>query len=284
MNPFVILTDSGADLPKDYCEKHEIPVLPLPVTLDGVTYDTLDVKLFYEKLRNGAMPTTSAANLEDCMSYYRNILSQGQDALYVAFSSGLSSTASTALLAAQQIQEEFPDRTVLVVDSLCASLGHGLLVHQAVKFRSQGLSVQETAERLESMKLQVVHNFTVDDLGHLHRGGRVSKATAVVGTLINIKPVLHVDDEGHLTAVGKARGRKASIQALVSRMEKQIVGFENPEVFISHGDCIEDAEYLAQLVREKFGITEIMIDYIGPTIGSHSGPGTLALFFLGSPR
>lgn len=284
MNPFAIITDSGADLPKYYCETHEITVLPLPVTLDGVTYDTMDVKEFYQKLRNGAMPTTSAANLEDCMQCYRNILSKGQDALYVAFSSGLSSTASTARLAAAQIKEEFPERTVLVVDSLCASLGHGLLVHQAVKLREQGLSLQDVADKLEEIKLHVVHNFTVDDLGHLHRGGRVSKATAVVGTLINIKPVLHVDDEGHLTAVGKARGRKASIQDLVARMEKQIVGFENSEVFISHGDCVEDAEYLAQLVRDKFGIQNIMIDYIGPTIGSHSGPGTLALFFFGSPR
>ena len=284
MNPFIIITDSGADLPEAYCKEHDIPVLPLPVTLDGVTYDTMDVKEFYQKLRNGAMPTTSAANLEDCMNCYRNALSRGQDALYVAFSSGLSSTAGTAKLAAEQIREEFPERTVAVVDSLCASLGHGLLVHHAVKMRSQGLSLQETAEKLEEMKLHIVHNFTVDDLNHLHRGGRVSKATAVVGTLVGIKPVLHVDDEGHLTAVGKARGRKASIQALVDRMEKQAEGFENPEVFISHGDCAEDAEYLAGLVRDKFGIRDILIGYIGPTIGTHSGPGTLALFFLGSPR
>lgn len=284
MNQFIILADSGADLPKSYCETHEIPIMPLPVTLDGVTYNTMDVKEFYEKLRGGAMPTTSAANFEDCMRYYRNILSTGQDVLYVAFSSGLSSTYATAKLAAEQAMEEFPERTVLVVDSLCASLGHGLLVHQAVKLRQHGCSLSDTVAKLEEIKLQIVHNFTVDDLHHLHRGGRVSKATAVVGTLINIKPVLHVDNEGHLTAVGKARGRKASIQDLASRMEQQIVGFENPEVFISHGDCPEDAEYLAGLVREKFGIQNIMIDCIGPTIGTHSGPGTLALFFMGSPR
>lgn len=284
MNPFTILTDSGADLPQSYCEAHGIPVLPLPVTMDGVIHDSMDVHEFYTKLRDGAMPTTSAANLEDCLNCYRGILSQGQDLLYVAFSSGLSSTYATATVAAQQIMEEFPERKVLVVDSLCASLGHGLLVHQAVKLRAQGRSLEETANALEAQKLQIVHNFTVDDLNHLHRGGRVSKATAVVGTLINIKPVLHVDNEGHLTAVGKARGRKASILDLVKRMEAQIQGFENPEVFISHGDCPEDAEYLAQLVREKFGIQDILVGYIGPTIGSHSGPGTLALFFKGSPR
>lgn len=284
MNQFFISTDTGADLPKAYCQEHGISVLPLPVNLDGNTYNDMDAMEFYEKLRGGAMPTTSAANLEDTLTLFRSILSQGHDLLHIAFSSGLSSTAGTAILAAQQIQAEFPDRTLVVVDSLCASLGQGFLIHQAVKLRAQGVSCEETGRRIEDMKLHVVHNFTVDDLNHLHRGGRVSKATAVVGTLINIKPVLHVDDEGHLVAVGKARGRKASIQALVTRMEQQIVGFENQEVFISHGDCPADAEYLASLIREKFGIDNIMIDYIGPTIGTHSGPGTLAVFFFGSPR
>lgn len=284
MNPFVISTDSGSDLSADYCRQHEIPVLPLPVTLDGVTCTDMDVLTFYQKLRDGSMPTTSAANLEDTCALFRTVLSQGKDLLHIAFSSGLSSSCSTAFLAAEQMKEEFPDRTLIVVDSLCASLGHGLLVHQAVKCRAKGQSLQETAQHIESIKGNIVHNFTVDDLHHLHRGGRVSKATAVVGSLINIKPVLHVDDEGHLVAVGKARGRKASIQALVNRMEQQIVGFDNEEVFISHGDCLEDAEYLADLVREKFGIEDVRIGYIGPTIGTHSGPGTLALFFQGSPR
>jgi DegV family protein with EDD domain len=284
MNPFVISTDTGADLPGAYCRTHEIPVLALPVTLEGVTRTDMDVREFYAQLRAGALPTTSAANLADTTELFRSILSQGQDLLHIAFSSGLSSSAGTAILAAQQVSEEFPDRTLLVVDSLCASMGEGLLVHKAVKLRDQGLSIQEVYEKTEAMKGNIVHNFTVDDLNHLHRGGRVSKATAVVGSLVGIKPVLHVDDGGHLVSISKARGRKASIQALVDRMEKQQVGFDNPEVFISHGDCPADAEYLAGLVREKFGIQDILIDYIGPTIGTHSGPGTLALFFLGSPR
>lgn len=286
MNQFFISTDTGADLPEHYCHSHEISVLPLPVNMDGQTYlgNELDVKAFYQKLREGSLPTTSAANLEDTSNLFRRILSQGHDLLHIAFSSGLSSTANAAFLAAEQIRAEFPDRELIVVDSLCASLGQGLLVHQAVKLRSQRLSLAETGKRIEDMKLNMVHNFTVDDLNHLHRGGRVSKATAVVGTLINIKPVLHVDDQGHLVAVGKARGRRASIQALIKRMEQQVAGFDKEEVFISHGDCPEDAEYLAQLVRERFGIDNIMVDYIGPTIGTHSGPGTLALFFLGSPR
>lgn len=284
MYSFAISTDSGADLPGSYCAQHEIAILPLPVNLDGVTYTEMDVGEFYARLRSGAMPTTSAANLEDTSNLFRSILSQGQDLLHVAFSSSLSSSCATAFLAAQQVQEEFPDRTLVVVDSLCASLGQGLLVHNAVKRRSRGLPLRETAQELEAIKGNLVHNFTVDDLFHLHRGGRVSKATAVVGSLINIKPVLHVDDEGRLVAVGKVRGRKASIRALVDRMAEQIPGFDNPEAFISHGDCAADAELLAEMVRQRFGIQDIMIGPIGPTIGTHSGPGTLAVFFLGSPR
>lgn len=286
MNQFAITTDTGADLSQNYCQAHEIAVINLPVTMNGVTYEAgqLENKDFYAQLRAGAMPTTSAANMEDTCDLFRAVLSKGQDLLHIAFSSGLSSTASTALLAASQLRQEFPDRKLVVIDSLCASLGQGLLVHQAVKRRAQGMDVETVGQQIEAMKLNIVHDFTVDDLNHLHRGGRVSKATAVVGSLINIKPILHVDDEGHLVAVGKARGRKASIQSLLQRMEQQIRGFDNQEVFISHGDCIEDAEYLAGLVRDKFGIDDITIDYIGPTIGTHSGPGTLALFFLGSPR
>ena len=284
MYSFLISTDTGSDLSKEYCREHEIAVLPLPVTMDGVIYEDFEVHEFYEKLRSGAMPTTSAANLEDTAALFRSVLSKGQDLLHIAFSSGLSSSSSTAFIAAEHVREEFPERKLLVIDSLCASLGHGLLIHKAVKARAEGRTLEETAAYLESIKGNIVHNFTVDDLNHLHRGGRVSKATAVVGGILGIKPVLHVDDEGHLVSVGKARGRKAAIQALVERMEKQAKGFENPEVFISHGDCPEDAEYLAGLVRERFGIEDIRIGYIGPTIGTHSGPGTLAVFFLGAPR
>ncbi len=286
MNSFSISTDTGADLPQSYCQAHDISVINLPVTMNGVTYEKgqLDNKDFYNMLRSGSMPTTSAANLEDTCTLFRSILDQGHDLLHIAFSSGLSSTAATAFVAAAQVRPEVPARKLLVVDSLCASLGQGLLVHQAVKCRTQGIDIEAVGRHIEAIKGNIVHNFTVDDLGHLHRGGRVSKATAVVGSLMGIKPVLHVDDEGHLVAVGKARGRKASIQALIDRMETQAAGFDNQEVFISHGDCLADAEYLAGLVREKFGIDDITIDYIGPTIGTHSGPGTLALFFQGTPR
>ena len=284
---FCITTDSGADLPPSYCQTHDITVLPLAFTIEGQTYHgsgAMDDKVFYDKLRAGALPTTSAANPEDTAALFRTFAGQGKDLLHVAFSSGLSSTSDAAQIAAQMVMEEYPQRKIIVVDSLCASMGQGFLVHQAVKLRDAGETLEDTARKVTDLRLNVVHNFTVDDLGHLHRGGRVSKATAVVGSLMGIKPILHVDDEGHLTSVGKVRGRKASIQALADRMEEQMKGFDNPEVFISHGDCPEDAQTLADMVRIRFGIDTIMIGYIGPVIGTHSGPGTLALFFFGSPR
>lgn len=284
---FCITTDSGADLPLSYCQTHDITVLPLAFTIEGQTYHgsgAMDDKVFYDKLRAGALPTTSAANPEDTAALFRTFAEQGKDLLHVAFSSGLSSTSDAAQIAAQMVMEEYPQRKIVVVDSLCASMGQGFLVHQAIKLRDAGETLEDTVRKVTDMRLNVVHNFTVDDLGHLHRGGRVSKATAVVGSLMGIKPILHVDDEGHLTSVGKVRGRKASIQALADRMEEQMKGFDNPEVFISHGDCPEDAQALADMVRTRFGIDTIMIGYIGPVIGTHSGPGTLALFFFGSPR
>ena len=284
---FCITTDSGADLPLSYCQTHDITVLPLAFTIEGQTYHgsgAMDDKVFYDKLRAGALPTTSAANPEDTAALFRTFAGQGKDLLHVAFSSGLSSTSDAAQIAAQMVMEEYPQLKIIVVDSLCASMGQGFLVHQAVKLRDAGETLEDNARKVTDLRLNVVHNFTVDDLGHLHRGGRVSKATAVVGSLMGIKPILHVDDEGHLTSVGKVRGRKASIQALADRMEEQMKGFDNPEVFISHGDCPEDAQTLADMVRTRFGIDTIMIGYIGPVIGTHSGPGTLALFFFGSPR
>ena len=266
---FCITTDSGADLPLSYCQTHDITVLPLAFTIEGQTYHgsgAMDDKVFYDKLRAGALPTTSAANPEDTAALFRTFAEQGKDLLHVAFSSGLSSTSDAAQIAAQMVMEEYPQRKIIVVDSLCASMGQGFLVHQAVKLRDAGETLEDTARKVTDLRLNVVHNFTVDDLGHLHRGGRVSKATAVVGSLMGIKPILHVDDEGHLTSVGKVRGRKASIQALADRMEEQMKGFDNPEVFISHGDCPEDAQALADMVRTRFGIDTIMIGYIGPVI------------------
>ncbi|NBK93487.1 DegV family protein [bacterium 1XD21-13] len=289
MNTYVIMTDNMADLPEDYIREHNLEVLSLSYILDGETYDRdhpLEVGEFYHRMREGSMPTTSQVNPEQAKEAFTACLEQGKDVLYIAFSSGLSGTYNSGKIAAEEIREEgrFPDRKLMVLDSLSASLGEGLLVHKAVQLKEAGKSMEEAAAWVEEHRLNLCHNFTVDDLFHLHRGGRVSKATAILGTMINIKPILHVDNEGHLIAIGKVRGRKKSLSTLVDRMGEQIKGFENPEVFISHGDCIEDARYVEKLVRERFGVESFIINYVGPTIGAHSGPGTIALFFMGNPR
>lgn len=289
MDSYVIMTDNMADLPEDYIEEHGLKVLSLSYVLDGETYNRehpLDVVEFYNRMRNGSMPTTSQVNPEQAKAAFLSCMKEGQDVLYLAFSSGLSGTYSSGQIAAQEISEEklYPDRRVVVVDTLSASLGEGLLVHRAVQLKEAGGTLDEVAHWVEENKLHLCHNFTVDDLFHLHRGGRVSKATAILGTMISIKPILHVDDEGHLIAIGKVRGRKKSLTALVDRMGEQMKGFENKEVFISHGDCLEDAQYVEKLVRERFGIDSFIINHVGPTIGAHSGPGTIALFFMGNPR
>ena len=288
MSSYVIMTDNMADLPESYIQEHELPILSLSYVIDGETYDRehpQDVKEFYSRMRSGSMPTTSQANPEQAKEIFLACLSKGQDVLYLAFSSGLSGTCNSGRIAAAEIEEEqlYPDRKITVIDTLSASLGEGLLVHKAVQMKEAGKSMEEVAAWVEH-KLHLCHNFTVDDLFHLHRGGRVSKATAILGTMINIKPLLHVDDEGHLIAIGKVRGRKKSLSALVDRMGEQMKGFENTEVFISHGDCLEDAKYVEKLVRERFGIEQFVIHEVGPTIGAHSGPGTMALFFMGNPR
>ena len=291
MNPYVIMTDTTADLPESYIQEHQLAILSLSYTIEGKTYDRenpLDVREFYAKMRDGSMPTTSQANPEQAKAAFTACLKEGKDVLYISFSSGLSGTCGSGMVAAQEIQEEgeYPGQKIVVIDSLSASLGEGLLVHKAVMLKEAGKSMEEVADWVEKNKLHLCHNFTVDDLFHLHRGGRVSKATAILGTMINIKPVLHVDDEGHLIAIGKVRGRKKSLSALVDRMAEQIKGYEdqNDVVFISHGDCMEDAEYVKKLVQERFGIEKFVINHVGPTIGAHSGPGTVALFFMGNPR
>lgn len=289
MNEFIITTDINADLPKEYLEKNNIPVISLYYNIDDTVYGgnlTLNDKDFYSKMRAGSMVTTSACNPEETEKVFREQLEKGLDILHIAFSSALSSSFNTVYIVGQQLSEEYPDRKIVVIDSLCASLGQGLFLHKAVQQKAAGKSLEEIAEWLEANKLFLCHQFTVDDLHFLHRGGRVSKGTAIIGTLINVKPVLHVSDEGKLTPLLNVRGRKKALQTLVENMASRIVGYEdqNDTIFISHGDCIEDAEYVASLVKEKFGEKEILINYVGPTIGAHSGPGTVALFFMGSPR
>ena len=239
---------------------------------------------FYKKLRDGALATTSAISVGTFEETMGKILDSGRDVLYIAFSSGLSTTYQSAVIAAEDLKESHPDGKVLVVDSLCASLGQGLLVYLCAMEKKKGRTLEEVHAFAEATKGRVCHWFTVDDLNHLKRGGRISAATALVGTMLSIKPVLHVDDAGHLISVGKARGRKASLLALVDHMAETAEDPGDQTIFISHGDCLEDAEFVAGEVRRRFGVKTVHINYVGPVIGNHSGPGTLALFFLGSPR
>jgi DegV family protein with EDD domain len=289
LKEFFITTDSTCDLPLSYTSQHNVAVMPLYYQLDGTLYGEelkLDDHEFYEQMRSGKMPTTMAVNPEFAASVLEPIVKAGHDVLHIAFSSGLSSSYNSACIAASQLREAYPQRKIVVIDSLCASLGEGLFVAKAVEKRDSGMSIDETTAWLEEHKQNFCHFFTVDDLFHLFRGGRVNRATAILGSLASIKPILHVDHEGHLINIGKVRTRKKSLQLLVDKMELLSGGFEeeNKTIFISHGDCEEDARYMADLVKERFGIDSFLINYVSPTIGAHSGPGTLALFFMGLHR
>ncbi len=282
-----IVTDSCCDFPEIMYDQLDLSMIPLSLHYQGQDHMDLSeafLKNLYKGLREGEIASTAAANPDGWASVIEPVLAAGEDALVLTFSSGLSTTYQSAVIAATELKEKYPERTVNVVDTLCASLGQGLLVWYACKKRDAGMSLEEVTSWCEDHKANLCHWFTVDDLMYLKRGGRVSAATALVGTMLQIKPVLHVDDEGHLVNVAKARGRKASIQALANKMEQTALPGENDTVFICHGDCQEDAEYLAEILKEKCGVKEVLIYYTGAVIGSHSGPGTLALFYLGEHR
>ena len=289
MKDFIICTENTSDLPLDYVKENNIGVINFTYMIDGDTYGSyqdLPYKEFYNRVRAGSMPTTSQVNPEEAREFLEKYLDEGYDILHISFSSGLSGTCNNMKLVAEELNEERQDCKITVIDTLAASMGEGLLVHQAVKMKQAGKSMDEIATWLEEHKLNLVHLFTVDDLNHLCRGGRVSKTTALLGTMVNIKPILHVDNEGHLVALDKVRGRKKSLQTLVDYMGTQIGSYrdKNEEFFISHGDCQEDAEYVAHLVKEQFGIEKFLINPVCATVGAHSGPGTIALFFIGDKR
>ena len=284
---YTIITDSCCDLPKEFIQQHNLAVVPLYLQWNGRSYqdgEGFDMKDLYAGLRAGQVITTAAVNPGQWTQYMEPVLKQGQDVLVLAFSSGLSTTYQSACIAASDLGIRYPQRKIRVIDTRCASLGQGLYVWYALKKQEEGLELDALVTYLEELKPRLCHWFTVDDLMYLKRGGRVSAATALVGTMLQIKPVLHTDDEGHLINMGKARGRKASIEALCKKMEELGLPGENSTVFICHGDCIEDANYLANLVRDRCGVKEVLIGYTGSVIGAHSGPGTLALFFLGKHR
>ena len=290
MSDFVILTDSSADLTDEMARALGVHVLPLSFTIQDKTYHNypdnreMAPEDFYKLLRSGEMCTTSAVNVAAYHEAMEPLLQEGRDILVLAFSSGLSATYQSAKVAVEELCEQFPDRKLLLVDTLSASMGQGLLVWLAAQRQKAGESIEAVHAWVEENKLNLCHWFTVDDLHFLKRGGRIGAATAVLGTMLHIKPVLHVDDEGHLISMSKARGRAAALTALVDEMEKTVINPAEQTIFISHGDCLDDALKVADDVKGRFGVKAVILGHIGPVIGAHSGPGTIALFFLGSKR
>jgi DegV family protein with EDD domain len=287
MQSFVIGACSTSDLPQEYIVKNEIAVVKFTFMIDHKEYKDgdMDAHTFFDLERDGHLPTTSQVTPDEYMSLFDRILSAGQDLLYIAFSSGLSGSCNNAKLVAEELRVKYPDRKLYVIDSLCASLGQGLLVDYAVKMRTAGKSIDETAKWIEANKLGLNHWFTVDSLSHLRRGGRVTGAAAFVGNLLHIKPVLNVDYEGHLIPREKEQGRKKALRCLIDKMSEYVYKPEGQSIFISHGDDIEAAEKVAAMVKERFPqVGEIMISMLGTVIGAHSGAGTVALFFMGKSR
>ena len=290
MRDYVILTDSSCDLSSQMACDMELKIVPLSVTIGDTTYEndlaghSLPFDTCYALLREGKKATTSAINVAQFTESMETIIQEGNDVLYLGFSSALSGTYSAGAVAIEQLSSRYPDAKLYSVDTLCASLGQGMLIYLAVQQKRAGKSIEEVRDYIETQKYHLCHWFTVDDLHFLHRGGRVSATSAMLGTVLGIKPVLHVDDEGRLIFIDKVRSRRNSFKYLVQKMEDTAIEPENQTIFISHGDCLKEAELLASMIRERMNVKDVVINYVGPVIGSHSGPGTIALFFLGTKR
>lgn len=285
----VIMTDSCCDLPLNFVKENNIDVISLGINIDSKYYSddlgqSIDIKEFYNKLRTGIMPTTSQANAFSYEEKFKKYVEEGNAVIYIGFSSALSGSVNSARIAMENIKDEYKEADITIIDSKSASLGLGLLVYKAVEMLKNGASKDEIVSWVEENKLKVNHWFTVDDLNHLKRGGRVSGTVAAVGTFLGIKPILHVDNEGRLIPVTKVKGRKKSIKVLQDTIKERIVNPEEQVIFISHGDCLEEAEYLKKLILDDVKVKDIIINNVGPTIGTHSGPGTIALFFIGKER
>lgn len=287
---YVIMTDSSCDLPQELADQLGLEVLPLEVMADGKNYRNwldgreIGFKEFYKLAREGKELKTSAVNTAAFEEKMEKLLEEGKDILYIGFSSGLSTTYNSGEAAARELREKYPDRKIYTVDTLAASLGQGMIIYYAAKKKEAGATIEEVRDFVENEKLHMCHWFTVDDLNYLKRGGRISAATAAVGTMLSIKPVMHMDNEGHLVAVGKARGRKAALCQLLDTMGELGEGLEGQTTFICHSDCMDDAQYVASQMKERFGVAQVNINWIGPVIGAHTGPGTIGIFFWGRER
>jgi len=285
MNSFDIYTDSSCDLPQEMIEQYDLKIMQLEVTIDNqppILNCDIAPKELYDKLRDGAMAKTNAVTPGFFEDHMRKSLEAGKDILYIGFTSGLSVTYNNGAMIMGELQDEFPDRKLLHIDSLCASVGQGLLVHYAALKREEGVGLEEIYHDILDMKDYIHHQVTVDDLFFLQRGGRISATTAVAGAILNVKPMIHVTEEGKLDTIGKIRGRKTAMKELVSKM-KANADIENWNyVFISHGDCEDDANYVKELVEKEYPNAKVIVSYVGPVIGAHTGPGVIALCYQGN--
>jgi DegV family protein with EDD domain len=286
MQNYILMTDDNCDLPGGWYGENGVAVHYMPFIIDGETYtiENMSHREFYDKLRAGSMPTTTQATANDWTLEFEPRLAAGEDVLYLAFSSGLSATADSAELAARALREKYPERKCVVVDTLCASLGQGLLVHHANRLKKQGMPLDDLAQWVRDNRLKVSHMVAADDLMHLHRGGRVSKTSAVAGTMLGIKPIIYMDNEGHLIPIGKVRGRKQALQRLVDLSKERMGSAPNDIFMICHSDCEAEANEVAALVKKQLGIKEVLVHFIGPVIGTHTGPGTIAVFVMADHR
>lgn len=290
MRDFVIVTDSTSDIPDDMAKKLNIKVVPMSFTIGDKTYNhypdsrELDIKTFYDKLRAGNVSLTAQINAAVYVDFFEEIIKLDMDILYISFSSALSSTYESSVTASKELLDKYPDFNIICIDSKSAALGETLLVYSAAQKKQEGMNIKEIANWVEENHLKICHFFTVDDLNHLKRGGRLTAMSAFIGTALDIKPILHVNDDGKLIPIDKIRGRKKALKVLFNYLSDLGEDIESQTIFIAHGDCIQEARYLESLIRETYNVKDVIIHHIGPIIGSHTGPGSVLLFFFGKHR
>jgi DegV family protein with EDD domain len=290
MRDYIIVTDATSDIPNEMANELNVKVVPMSFSLGEKNYNhypdyrELDIKTFYDKQRAGQTSLTTQINVAVYLDFFEKIIKSDKDVLYISFSSALSSTYQSSVLAAKELNEKYPDFKIITIDSKAATLGETLLVKLAAQKKSEGMNIEDLSKWVADNHLKVCHYFTVDDLNHLKRGGRMTSMTAFIGTALDIKPILHVNDEGKLIPLDKVRGRKKALKVLFNYLAELSENLEEQTIFIGHGDCIEDARYLESLIKEAYKVKEVIIHPIGPIIGSHTGPGAITLFFLGKHR